>query len=349
MKMTKTTSPKLQERLREIIENRVVLVTGGSGSIGSEIVRQLIPYRPRYLRIYSRDEYKQSLLRSEFRDHPFLRYLLGDVRDLDRLKRAVEDVDVLFHAAALKRVEATEYDPFEAVQTNVIGTQNVIVAALESGVDRVVSISTDKAVNVTSTMGATKLLAERLISWASFYRREPHKVFCSVRFGNVLDSRGSVIPLWREQIRRGEPVTLTHPEMRRFFMSIPEAVHLVLQGAARAEGGEIFVLRMKSVFIRDLADVIIEEMAPQFGRDPKDVSIRLIGVTPGEKLDEDLLAPGEIERTFYVDEDMGVIVPPHRFKEFKGKSLRSFDGYATGTNSLTREELRAYLKEAQIV
>jgi FlaA1/EpsC-like NDP-sugar epimerase len=342
-------SPAVQKRLREIVQDRVVLVTGGSGSIGSEIVRQLIPYRPRYLRIYSRDEYKQSLLRSEFRDYPFLRYLLGDVRDLDRLYRAVEDVNVIFHAAALKRVEATEYDPFEAVQTNVIGTQNVIVAALESDVDRVVSISTDKAVNVTSTMGATKLLAERLITWASFYRREPHKVFCSVRFGNVLDSRGSVIPLWREQIQRGEAVTLTHPDMRRFFMSIPDAVHLVLEAAARAEGGEVFVLRMNSVYIRDLAEVIIEEVAPKFGRDPKDVPIKLIGVTPGEKLDEDLLAPGEIDRTFYIDEDMGVIVPPHRFKEFSGKSLRSFDGYATRTNTLTKEELRTYLREAKIV
>lgn len=347
--MTKRMSPKLQERLREIIQDRVVLVTGGSGSIGSEIVRQLIPYRPRFLRIYSRDEYKQSLLRTEFRDYPFLRYLLGDVRDLDRLHRAVEDVNVVFHAAALKRVEATEYDPFETVQTNVIGTENVIVAALESDVDRVVSISTDKAVNVTSTMGATKLLAERLITWASFYRRKPHKVFCSVRFGNVLDSRGSVIPLWREQIRRGEAVTLTHPEMRRFFMSIPEAVHLVLQAAARADGGEIFVLRMKSILIRDLADVIIEELAPNFGRDPMDVPIKLIGVTAGEKLDEDLLAPGEIDRTFYVDEDMGVMVPPHRFKEFHGKSLRNFDGYTTATNTLSKEELRAYLKEVGIV
>jgi len=341
--------PELRDRLREIIQDRVVLVTGGSGSIGSEIVRQLVPYRPRFLRIYSRDEYKQSLLRMEFRDSPFMRYLLGDVRDLDRLHRAMEDVNVIFHAAALKRVEATEYDPFEAVQTNVVGTQNVIVAALESDVDRVVSISTDKAVNVTSTMGATKLLAERLITWASFYRRKPHKVFCSVRFGNVLDSRGSVIPLWRDQIRRGEPVTLTHPKMRRFFMSIPEAVHLVLQAAARAEGGEVFVLRMKSVFIRDLAEVIIEELAPKLGRDPKDIPIKLIGVTPGEKLEEDLLAPGEIDRTFCIDEEMGVIVPPHRFHEFSGRSLQNFDGYTTTTNTLTKEDLRVYLKEAGIV
>ena len=346
----KATNPEFHENLRRIIEGRVVLVTGGSGSIGSEIVRQLIPYKPRHLRIYSRDEYKQSLLRAEFREYPFLRYLLGDVRDLYRLHRALEDVDVVFHAAALKRVEATEYDPFEAVQTNVVGTQNVIVAALEGKVDRVVSISTDKAVNVTSTMGATKLLAERLITWASFYRRQPHKVFCSVRFGNVLNSRGSVIPLWREQIRKGGPVTLTDSNMRRFFMSIPEAVNLVLRAATYAEGGEIYVLRMKSIYIRDLAEVIIEELAPAYGWDPKDIPIKVIGITPGEKLDEDLVALGEVDRTFFVDEDMGVIIPPHRIKEFEGKELRTFAGFATTRDDpFSKEELRAYLKDKGVL
>ncbi len=346
----KPTSSEFQEKLRKIVEGRVVLVTGGSGSIGSEIVRQLIPYKPRHLRIYSRDEYKQSLLRAEFREHRFLRYLLGDVRDMYRLQRAMEDVDVVFHAAALKRVEATEYDPFEAVQTNVVGTQNVIVASLEGKVDRVVSISTDKAVNVTSTMGATKLLAERLITWASFYRRQPHKTFCSVRFGNVLNSRGSVIPLWRDQIRRGGPVTLTDSNMRRFFMSIPEAVHLVLRAATYAEGGEIYVLRMKSVYIRDLVEVIIEEYAPAYGWMPKDIPIQVIGITPGEKLDEDLVAPGEVDRTFFVDEDMGVIIPPHRIKEFEGKELQTFAGFATTKDDpFSKDELRTYLKDKGIL
>lgn len=220
----------LIDRIRALVQDRVILVTGGTGSIGGEIVRQLISYSPKLLRVYSRDEYKQALLRYRLREHSNLRFLMGDVRDLERLHRAMEGVQLVFHAAALKRIETTEYDPIEAVKTNVLGTQNIITATLQNpDTERVVSISTDKAVNVTTTMGATKLLAERLITWASFYRRKPYKILCSVRFGNVLDSRGSVLPIWREQIKNGGPLTLTHQDMRRFFMSIPNAVELVLK------------------------------------------------------------------------------------------------------------------------
>ncbi len=339
-----------REKLREIVEGKIVLVTGGTGSIGSEIVRQLIPFHPKLLRILSRDEYKQSLLRYQLKNHRFVRYLLGDVRDLDRLRRAFEGVNVIFHTAALKRVEATEYDPFEAVKTNVLGTQNVITATLENPtVERVVSISTDKAVNVTSTMGATKLLAERMVTWASFYRREPHKTVCSVRFGNVLDSRGSVIPLWRKQIEDGGPLTLTHTDMRRFFMSIPNAVDLVLKATAYASGGEVYLIRMKSVSIRDLAEIMIEEYAPRCGRSPNEIEINVTGAAPGEKMDEDLLAPNERDRTFMVDEDMAVIVPAHRIKEYDLQKLDNFDGYITSINTLSKEEFRTYLKQEKII
>ena len=339
-----------QDKLQALIENKVVLVTGGTGTIGSEIVRQIIPFNPRVIRILSRDEYKQSVLRYRLRKYDFIRYLLGDIRDAERLNRAFEGVNVVFHAAALKRVEATEYDPLEAVKTNVLGTQNIITAALENpSTERVVSISTDKAVNVTSTMGATKLLSERLITWASFYRREPHKTFCSVRFGNVLGSRGSVIPLWREQIRDGGPLTLTHTDMRRFFMSIPNAVSLVLKAAAHASGGELFILRMKSAYIRDLAEILIEELAPQFGRKPTDIQIDIKGAEPGEKMDEDLLADNELPRTFMIDDDMAVIVPSHRVDEYKLKKLENFEGYITSTNTLSKDDLRAYLKQEEII
>lgn len=333
-----------QERLSQIIRHRAVCVTGGTGSIGSEIVRQILQYEPAMVRVLSRDEYKQSLLRDEFRDAKNLRYLLGDIRDIDRLKRAFDGVDVVFHTAALKRVEATEYDPMEAVKTNVLGTQNVIMAALDTTVRRIVNISTDKAVNVTSTMGATKLLAERLVTWASFYRKLPHKIFCSVRFGNVLDSRGSVLPIWREQIKRGGPVTLTHSDMRRFFMTVPSAVKLVLQAAALAEGGEVFVLRMKSFRIADLCEVMIEELAPRFGYKPSDIQVEVVGITPGEKLDEDLLTPSEAEQTYSLSGDLGVVVPKQRLAEFKGRKPESFDGYITSTNTYTKEETRQYLK-----
>lgn len=336
--------------LRELIENKIVLVTGGTGSIGNEIVKQLLPYRPKIIRILSRDEYKQSLLRYEFRDHDNLRYLLGDIRDKERLKRAFEGVHIVFHAAALKRVEATEYDPLEAVKTNVLGTQNIIEATLESPtVERVVSISTDKAVNVTSTMGATKLLAERLVTWASFYRREPHKTLCSVRFGNVLNSRGSVVPTWMRQIEDGGPVTLSDSNMRRFFMSIPNAVKLVLRAATCASGGEVYILRMKSVNILDLAEIMIETLAPQFGYKPSDIEIRTTGAAPGEKLDEDLIAPQELPRTFMLDHEMAVIVPAHRLHEYSLDQLSNFDGYITSVNTLSKQELRDYLKQEGII
>ncbi len=340
----------VSDRLRSLFQDKIVLVTGGTGTIGSEIVRQIIPFQPKLIRIFSRDEYKQSLLRYKFKEYDFIRYLLGDVRDLARLKRAFEGVHVVFHTAALKRVEATEYDPPEAIQTNVLGTQNVITATLETPTaERMVSISTDKAVNVTSTMGATKLLAERLVTWGSFYRREPHKTLFSVRFGNVLDSRGSVIPLWRNQIKDGGPVTLTNPEMRRFFMSIRSAVSLVLKALAHATGGEIYVLRMKSIAIRHLAEILIEELAPKHGFRPEEIELKITGTAPGEKLDEDLLSPSEEERTFMVDDDMAVIVPPHRIGEYKLERLINFGGFITSTNTLPKETLRQYLKQEKII
>ncbi len=341
----------LQGKLRELVEDKVVLVTGGTGTIGSEIVRQLIPCRPRLLRVLSRDEYKQSILRYQLREHKFLRFLLGDVRDLDRLERAFEGVHIVFHAAALKRIESTEYDPLEAVKTNVLGTQNIITATLQNPTtERVVSISTDKAVNVTTTMGATKLLAERLVTWASFYRREPHKTMCSVRFGNVLDSRGSVIPIWREQIRHGGPLTLTHTEMRRFFMSIPSAVRLVLKSAVMAEGGEVFILKMQCVNIHDLAEIMIEEFAPHAGHSAKDIKINVTGPAPGEKLDEDLIASNEWGRTYQVDDEMAMIAPEHRKDEVKLPLLTDQEGYITRPdNTLSKDELRVYLRQEGIL
>lgn len=339
-----------KSRLNELVEGKVVLVTGGTGTIGSEIVRQLLPCNPKLIRVLSRDEYKQSQLRYQLRDYDNIRYLLGDVRDYDRLTRALENTELVFHAAALKRIESTEYDPLEAVKTNVMGTQNIIHATLQNPhTERVVSISTDKAVNVTTTMGATKLLAERLVTWASFYRREPHKTLCSVRFGNVLDSRGSVIPKWREQIRDGGPLTLTHIDMRRFFMSIPNAVTLVLKAAVYAEGGEIFILRMKAVRIQDLAEILVEEYAPTVGRSVSGIDIRVTGAEPGEKLDEDLVSFAEQERTRMIDDDMAVIVPAHRLETTSLPPLNDFDGYITSGTTMSKDELRDYLKQEGIV
>jgi UDP-N-acetylglucosamine 4,6-dehydratase/5-epimerase len=229
----------------DFYHGRRILVTGGTGSIGSHIVRQLIAQEPRALRILSRDETKQLYLQEELArsgDLASVRFLIGDVRDPIRLRRAMEGIDVVFHAAAMKHVPACEYNPFEAVQTNVLGTQNVITAAREASVGRVVAVSTDKACSPENTMGATKLLAERLIAAAHGF--SAGQVLCGVRFGNVIGSRGSLVPIVRQQLREGRPVTLTDSRMTRFMMTMEDAARLVLTAGARAHGGEIFILKM---------------------------------------------------------------------------------------------------------
>ncbi len=284
---------RFPDSLEEALAGKTVLVTGGTGSIGREIVQQVLAYGPRVVRVFSRNEYNQYAMRTEFGERPDLRFLLGDVRDRERLMRACEDVEVVFHAAALKHVEICEYNPFEAVKTNVIGTQNVVETALDYNMELVVGISTDKAVSPTNTMGATKLLAEREILSASRYKGDRRTRFAVIRFGNVLASRGSAIPLFVRQIREGGPVTLTHPDMRRFFMSIPQAVELALTASLDSRGGEIFILKMPVLAIGDLISALIKIYAPRFGRRPEDVPVQTIGLKPGEKLYEALMTPEE--------------------------------------------------------
>ncbi|MBU5355390.1 polysaccharide biosynthesis protein [Paenibacillus barcinonensis] len=278
-----------------MFRDKVVLVTGGTGSIGSEIVRNLLVYNPKAIRIYSRDETKQFELQQELKEYTNIRYLIGDIRDKQRLSYAMEDVDYIFHAAALKHVPACEYNPMEAVKTNVIGVQNLIEAALDNNVKKVISISTDKVVNPTNTMGATKLLSERLISAANMYKGNKPTIFACVRFGNVMGSRGSVIPLFREQIQQGLPVTVTHREMTRFMMSIPQAATLVLDAAKYSKGGEVFVLKMPILKITDLAECMIEAYEQATGLQYSG-QIEEVGVRPGEKLYEELMTLDESER-----------------------------------------------------
>ena len=247
-----------------IFSDNNVLVTGGCGSIGSEIVRQVAAAGPRSIRVYDNHESGHWHLQNELTEHRhLLRALVGDVRDKERLLRALKDVDIVFHAAALKHVPLCEYNPFEAVYTNVIGTQNVVEACLDQGIAKLISISTDKAVNPVNTMGATKLLGERVVVNAPMGRSESR--FACVRFGNVLGSEGAVSPLFRKQIAAGGPVTVTSPEMTRFFMTIPQAVKLVLEAAEEMQGREIFVLKMDRVRITELAEVMIEALADEYG------------------------------------------------------------------------------------
>ena len=266
------------------LASKTILVTGGTGSIGREIVRQVLDQQPHAVRVLSRNEYNQYVMRKEL-SAPNLRFLLGDVRDRERLMRACEDVDIIFHAAALKHVELCEYNPFEAVKTNVMGAQNVVDCALASGVQQVVGISTDKAVAPVNTMGATKLLAEKIILSANQYKGAHDTRFSVIRFGNVVSSNGSVLPLFRQQIRDGLPLTLTHPDARRFFMSIPQAVELALKAAGSSTGGEIFILKMPVFRMGDVAAAMM--------RAHGETTITTIGLLPGEKLHEALMTPEE--------------------------------------------------------
>lgn len=273
--------------------DRRILVTGGTGSIGSAIVEALLGQGPRVVRVLSRDDTKQFELAQRLRSEQALRMLIGDVRSRVRLQRAMSDIELVFHTAAMKHVPASEFNPFEATETNVRGTQNVVEAAIDAGVERVLTVSTDKAVDPTNVMGATKLLAERLMSAAETYKGGSPTRFASVRFGNVIGSRGSLVPLIRGQVARGGPVTVTDPEMSRYMMPMRDAVRLCFEAMQRMAGGEVFILKMPRIRVGDLVEVLIEAYAPQFGFRPDEIAIETIGARAGEKRHEVLLTEDE--------------------------------------------------------
>lgn len=288
-------------------KNKRILVTGGTGSIGSAIVRLLLSYQPKQIRVYSRDETKQFELEQQFGDSSIVRFLVGDIRDKERLSMAMENVDIVFHAAALKHVTACENNPFEAVKTNVQGTQNVIDCAFANNVDKVIGISTDKATDPTNVMGCTKLLAEKIMLATYFYKGSHKTKFCFVRFGNVLGSRGSVVPLFLKQIQQGGPLTITDPNMTRFFMTVNDAVNLVFKAAALMRDREIFILKMPVVKVSDLAKAVLE-FEKERGGDASMVGIKIIGKKNGERTHEKLLTPEEAENALET-KDMFIIVP----------------------------------------
>ncbi|GIM45492.1 UDP-N-acetylglucosamine 4,6-dehydratase [Collibacillus ludicampi] len=289
-----------------MFKGKNILITGGTGSIGGEIVRQLLSMGPNVIRIFSRDEGKQFSMQQELTEYDNIRYLIGDIRDRERLSFALQDIDFVFHTAGLKHVPACEYNPFEAIKTNVLGTQNLIDCCLEHNVEKVIAISTDKAANPANTMGTTKLLMEKLVTAANLYRGKKRTVFSCVRFGNVLGSRGSVVPLFIQQALARKPLTVTDLEMTRFMMSISQAVRLVFRAAEASEGGEIFILKMPVLKIADLADAIRFMVAEERNETP--VPIEVIGLRAGEKLYEELMTEDEAKRA-YEFEDMFVIVP----------------------------------------
>lgn len=303
-----------------------ILVTGGTGSFGKKFIEVMMKeYHPARLIVYSRDELKQHEMRMAGFDHPDLRYFIGDIRDLPRLRRALNGVDLVVHAAALKQVPACEYNPMEAVKTNILGSSNVVDAALDAGVEKVLALSTDKAVNPVNLYGATKLAAEKLMIQSNAYAGGMTTRFSCVRYGNVVGSRGSVVPLFLQQREQGE-ITLTDDRMTRFWISLEQGVHFVIRCIEDMHGGEVFVPKIPSMKMTDLAKAI----APN-------AQIRTIGIRPGEKLHEVLISEDEARTTVEL-KDMFVVQPPAAlwfgyYWSAKGKPLPDGFHYASDNNS----------------
>ena len=349
-------SPKLSN---SEFRNKTILVTGGTGSIGSEIVRQLLSCKPNAIRIFSRDEDRQYKLMHALKPADpkldKLRFFIGDVRDVERLRVAMEGVDIVFHAAALKQVAICEYNPFEAIKTNIIGTQNVISVAREMGVDKVIGISTDKVAEPEGVLGVSKLMAEKLFLASYYYKGDKKTKFACVRFGNVLGSRGSLLPLIKQKMISGEPVPITDPAMTRFIMSIPQAVSLVLEASSRMQGQEIFILKMPAVRLGDLIDSAIAHYASVLGKQARSFKTEFVGKRDGEKMHEKLLADHEIAKALET-ERMYILVPGEQigvesYKAHYPKAVhaRKSNGYSSQEASrLSKEEIQTVIKEADV-
>jgi UDP-N-acetylglucosamine 4,6-dehydratase len=306
--------------------DKVILVTGGTGSFGKKFIDVMLrDYHPEKIIVYSRDELKQHEMRVKGFDHPTLRYFIGDVRDLERMVRAMQGVDIVVHAAALKQVPACEYNPMEAIKTNIMGSSNVIDAALNAGVEKVMALSTDKAVNPVNLYGATKLAAEKLFVQSNSYAGNKPTRFACTRYGNVVGSRGSVVPVFLKQRETGT-LTVTDERMTRFWLSLDQGVKFVIHCIEQMQGGEVFVPKLPSMNMADLAKAI----AP-------DAQIQVVGIRPGEKLHEVLISEDEARTSIELD-NMYVVQPAEAYWfgrgwENKGKSLPDGFRYASNTNT----------------
>ncbi len=318
--------------------NATILVTGGTGSWGYELIEQLLRENPKKIIVFSRNESTQVAMKRTFED-PRLSFCIGDVRDKEALMKACEKVDYLFHLAALKHVPVCEDQPYEALKTNVIGTQNVIEAAIENRVKRVINISTDKAANPSNFYGMTKAIGEKLIVYANLM--SDYTKFVCVRGGNVLGTNGSVIHLFMKQIQEKNQIGITDKKMTRFFLTKKEAISLLLRGAKEGKGGEIFVMTMPTCKIMDLAEVLMEEM------EKTNVEVVELGVRPGEKIHEILLSEFESQYTVIYDQQYLVILPtidiPGLRDYYAGYPKVPFESFSSEGPLMSKDEIRSLL------
>ena len=319
-----------------VIDESSILITGGTGSFGKAFLQEVLTnHNPRRVAILSRDELKQSEMRANFTDKR-IRWFLGDIRDKDRLIRAFHGVDYVVHAAALKQVDTAEYNPFEYVQTNILGSQNVIDAAIDAGVKKVVALSTDKASSPINLYGATKLTADKLFVAANNYSYSYNTAMSVVRYGNVMGSRGSVIPFFQKLIAENKPLPITDPNMTRFWITLPQAVQFVIDSFDSMHGGELYVPRIPSMRIMDL----VEALKPG-------AETYVVGIRPGEKLHEEMIASDDSYRTLR-QSDRYVVQPTVKewwFKDSEGEPVAEGFSYSSDTNDqwLTIPELQTWI------
>lgn len=342
-----------------MFEQKRILVTGASGTVGAALVDRLLTddqYQPSEVIGLDNNESELFFTEQRYIHDPRAEFFLCDVRDANGLMRVMDGVDIVFHVAGLKHVGLCERSPSDAVQTNINAAEAIVRAAKACGVERVLFTSTDKAVNPTNVMGTSKLMAERIMTAANSCSRGEKPIFASTRFGNVLGSRGSVVPIFVRQIQRGGPVTLTDPDMTRFIMTTGEAVKLVIDSALLARGGEVFITKMPVVRIEDLAAAMIGELAPRFGYDPKDIELEVIGTKPGEKLYEELMSDEETRRAVELSNYFAVM-PAFRglYKDidydYPDRVSDSVDRpYISASEApMSRDALAAYLREHKIL
>ena len=331
-----------------MFKGKKILITGGTGSLGQALTKRLLSVDVDTIRIFSRNENKQVTMESEFHDDR-LRFFIGDVRDLSRLQRALEDVDIVFHAAALKHVPVIEYNPFEAIKTNVIGTQNLIDACLHEDVEIAVGVGTDKAVSPLNTYGATKLLMEKLFVTANYYLDEKRHgtKFITLRYGNVLGSSGSVVPKFIEQIRNQQKITLTSKDMTRFNITMDEALDFIINSTTNGKGSEIFVPKIKAYSIMDLKDALTELLG--------EAKIEEISIRPGEKLHEVLINEHEMRSTWETESNYIIMTPNFTEDEIKQrypnmKKTSSTEPYSSNTaEKISKQELKQIIQKSGLM
>jgi len=332
---------------KDLFKGKVILITGGTGFLGQEIVKRLLPYEPKSIRLFSRDEVKHFQVNNKF-NNILLRNLIGDVRDYSRLRKALNGVDIVIHAAALKRIDILEYNVEESIQTNVFGTLNVARASWDENVEKVIFISTDKACSPVNTYGACKFIGERIFAGFNYNRGNSRTIFTIVRYGNVLDSTGSVIPCFINNIKQNQPLPLTDDEMTRFFITPDQAVDLIFKAIKYGVGGEVFIPHLKSFKVKDLISTLVEH----YNKNP---GINIVGIRPGEKIHEILLNDVESRRT-YQFQDLFIIKSEIErsnsnplYECLKESKFINFDELSSKDFLVNKEELSLLLKKNNLV